>query len=1805
MLKAGIVRPSQSPFSSPVLLVKKKDGSWRFCIDYRALNKVTVLDKFPIPMIDQLLDELHGARVFSKLDLRSGYHQIRMKTEDIPKTAFRTHDGHYEFLVMPFGLTNAPATFQALMNEIFRPYLRKFVLVFFDDILVYSCSLQDHATHLQTVLAVLQKHKLYANKKKCEFGRQQIDYLGHIISQEGVSTDPAKTAAMQKWPTPSNVKELRGFLGLTGYYRRFVQNYGTIARPLTDLLKKDGFNWSEDASSAFRKLKQAMTSAPVLGLPDFREDFVVETDASGFGIGAVLMQKHRPIAFFSQALSERERLKPVYERELMAVVLSIQRWRHYLLGRSFLVCTDQKALKFLLEQREVSMEYQRWLTKLLGYDFQIVYRPGVENKAADGLSRMPHDYQNGKKPFKDWADVRERITRRFGGRKLGSPFDRLLSLRQTGTVEEYLCEFEELLAQVPHTPEEMVESTFKNGLKPEILEILQIFRPKGMEEIVDVALSIEGSKLSAVCGGKGGSDGKNWRTGYTGSSFRTVSVPTENQKYQNQSYRSNFQERGRQINGGKGPKEEGGVQEKKSTFKRMSDAEFEEKRKKGLCFRCDEKFFVGHRCKQKELQVILAEEITETGEELEEEQDNEAGNREDEGEFAELSLNSVVGLTSPKTLKIRGSIEGQEVVVLIDSGATHNFISLKLMKKLKLRPEGNTQFGVSLGTGMKVKGKGICKAVHLQLQQIEVVEDFLPLELGSADLILGVQWLQKLGKVQMDFQDLELKFNQGTSWVTVTGDPTLHSSLVTLRSLIKSVCDGDQSYLVKLETLEEQVGVDSNLPEKLQAVLEEFGPVFEIPTELPPERGREHPINLKEGTGPVSVRPYRYPHAHKEEIEKLVKDMLKAGIVRPSQSPFSSPVLLVKKKDGSWRFCIDYRALNKVTVLDKFPIPMIDQLLDELHGARVFSKLDLRSGYHQIRMKTEDIPKTAFRTHDGHYEFLVMPFGLTNAPATFQALMNEIFRPYLRKFVLVFFDDILVYSCSLQDHATHLQTVLAVLQKHKLYANKKKCEFGRQQIDYLGHIISQEGVSTDPAKTAAMQKWPTPSNVKELRGFLGLTGYYRRFVQNYGTIARPLTDLLKKDGFNWSEDASSAFRKLKQAMTSAPVLGLPDFREDFVVETDASGFGIGAVLMQKHRPIAFFSQALSERERLKPVYERELMAVVLSIQRWRHYLLGRSFLVCTDQKALKFLLEQREVSMEYQRWLTKLLGYDFQIVYRPGVENKAADGLSRMPHNTILEPTCMGLAITIPRNIQLVEVEKEIGEDSDLKEIVSKLKEGETKVGKYHLLQGMLRYKNRLVVSKHSSFIPTILAEFHDSKMGGHSGVLRTLKRIQELFHWVGMKADIKKYVAECAVCQSQKYSTLAPAGLLQPLPIPEHIWEDISMDFIEGLPRSAGYNVVLVVVDRLSKYAHFIALKHPFTAMVVAKVFVQEVVRLHGFPKSIVSDRDKVFLSNFWSELFRIAGTKLKFSTAYHPQTDGQTEVLNRCLETYLRCYANDHPRKWIQFLSWAEFWYNTSFHTALQSTPFQIVYGREPPTLLKYEEGSTSNFELEKALRERDRMILEIKQKLQAAQQRMKVSADKGRRDLTLTVGEWVYLKIRPYRQNTLAARSNQKLAARYYGPFQIESRMGEVAYKLKLPKGCNIHPVFHISQLKKALGGNIQPNQLPRQLTRDLELQVQPKDIKDSRYTKEGRLEVLVEWQDLPEHESTWEVAEDFNKQFPSFQLEDKLRQKGGSIDKYFRVYVRGRKRGKEAVNGEDQEEGAEEVAEEGAGGIREGS
>jgi hypothetical protein len=382
-----------SPFASPVLLVQKKDGEWRFCIDYRRLNELTIKNTFPMPVIDELLDELAGAKFFSKLDLRSGYHQIRMRVEDEAKTAFKTHQGHYQFRVMPFGLCNAPATFQCVMNSILSPCLRKFALVFMDDILVYSPTLLEHARHLSAVLTLLRDNNFFVKPSKCSFAQAELEYLGHLVSGNGVATDPRKTHAMQEWPRPTTATELRGFLGLTGYYRKFVRDYGVIAKPLSNLLKKKEFTWSSEAEEAFLKLKNAMVSTPVLALPDFNKQFVVETDASDTGIGAVLMQDGHPLAFLSKALGVQHQAMSIYEKEFLALLMAVERWRPYLQRNEFVIKTDHHSLTYLEEQHLQTPMQRKVMARLMGLQFKIQYRKGAENAAADALSRIGQVYQ--------------------------------------------------------------------------------------------------------------------------------------------------------------------------------------------------------------------------------------------------------------------------------------------------------------------------------------------------------------------------------------------------------------------------------------------------------------------------------------------------------------------------------------------------------------------------------------------------------------------------------------------------------------------------------------------------------------------------------------------------------------------------------------------------------------------------------------------------------------------------------------------------------------------------------------------------------------------------------------------------------------------------------------------------------------------------------------------------------------------------------------------------------------------------------------------------------------------------------------------------------------------------------------------------------------------------------------------------------------------------------------------------------------------------------------------------------------------
>ncbi|MFS8019295.1 putative nucleotidyltransferase, Ribonuclease H [Helianthus anomalus] len=408
---------------------------------------------------------------------------------------------------------------------------------------------------------------------------------------------------------------------------------------------------------------------------------------------------------------------------------------------------------------------------------------------------------------------------------------------------------------------------------------------------------------------------------------------------------------------------------------------------------------------------------------------------------------------------------------------------------------------------------------------------------------------------------------------------------------------------------------------------------------------------------------------------------------------------------------------------------------------------------------------------------------------------------------------------------------------------------------------------------------------------------------------------------------------------------------------------------------------------------------------------------------------------------------------------------------------------------------------------------------------GLLYYHNRLVIPKHSKYIPALLHEFHSAASGGHSGFYRTYQRLAAHLYWPGMTTTVKNFVRECDICQRCKASTTVPGGLLQPLSIPNAIWEDISMDFISGLPASRGYNVIMVVVDRLSKYAHFVLLKHPYTARSVADAFIKKIVRLHGIPSTIVSDRDPLFISKFWQEIFQVQGTKLHMSSAYHPESDGQTEVINHCLEAYLRCFAVDQPKSWALWLPWAEFWYNSTFHVSTGITPFESVYGRPPPSVFFYAMGEIRVEVVARELQDRDEALRQLKVHLANAQNSMKAQANKKRREISFSVGEWVYVKLKPYRQTSVSSRINKKLAPKFFGPFQIVANVGPVAYKLKLPDSSKVHPVFHVSLLKRAVS---EPTEtvLPPDLSADAGEVMIPQEVLAARTVQLGD-ETTEQW------------------------------------------------------------------------------
>ncbi|KAJ9511713.1 hypothetical protein QJQ45_018018 [Haematococcus lacustris] len=731
------------------------------------------------------------------------------------------------------------------------------------------------------------------------------------------------------------------------------------------------------------------------------------------------------------------------------------------------------------------------------------------------------------------------------------------------------------------------------------------------------------------------------------------------------------------------------------------------------------------------------------------------------------------------------------------------------------------------------------------------------------------------------------------------------------------------------------------------------------------------------------------------------------------------PILLV------FFFFFFFRPLNRITIKNRYPLPRIDNLLDRLHGASVFSKIDLRQGYHQIRIAPEDIPKTAFRTRYGHFEFTVMPFGLCNAPATFQRLMNDIFRQELDDCVIVYLDDILIFSRSHADHAQHLRRVLGLLQEHKLYAKLSKCEFGLSQTEFLALLQINPCVRPCVFPTLS-DRAEILIDVQDVRSFLGLANFYRRFVKNFADIAAPLTALTQADGHDkqgkvaWGPAQQSAFEALKTALTSAPVLIAPDPAQSYTLRCDASGIGIGAVLSQGKGPaervVAYHSRKLLPAERNYPTHEQELLSMVEALKVWRHYLLGVHFTLLTDNWANKHLQSQPNLDSRRQaRWMEVLQDYNCSIDHIPGKQNMVADALSRRPDYQVYTQTLELHALTTT-GTSAQGHETQVSFAPHILQKIGETASADAQYQRYHAaaLAGKARQfiirDNQLYHTGRGSvklYIPVgplrtdLLCEAHDIPISGHLGRDKTYARLSRLYFWPRMAASVHDYVRTCLACQRNKSNTQRPIGLLQSLPVPQHRWEHVSLDLITQLPNTtAGHDAIAVFVDKLTKMIHAV----------------------------IVSDRDPRFTSTFWQELFKLTGTHLNMSTANHPQTDGQTERANRTLEDMLRNFVSPHHDDWDQHLTAAEFAYNASVQASTGYSPFRLNSGQEPYTPLTLAAPHVSvPGDNESAAAYVHRMAADLASAthhLVKAQERQTTNANKKRSDHTFAVGDMVYL-------------------------------------------------------------------------------------------------------------------------------------------------------------------------------------
>ena len=1154
---------------------------------------------------------------------------------------------------------------------------------------------------------------------------------------------------------------------------------------------------------------------------------------------------------------------------------------------------------------------------------------------------------------------------------------------------------------------------------------------------------------------------------------------------------------------------------------------------------------------------------------------------------------------------------------LIDSGCEGSCIDVKYVRKNGLvttklaRP-----IPVHNADGQPNSEGPISECVALELRIGSHWErvDFGVTNLGKGEIFLGYDWL-KLHNPNIDWQQGSVLFNRCPPRCQPhtharsmdfdfedDGEDDDDDERIDLRHILE---DGDQLLMVD-PTPALNIRASSNIAmdlaikanekkpkkawtESVPKYLHDYADVFTKQEfdELPPHRPWDHAIELLPGSeNRLDCKIYPLSVYEQEKLDEFLEENLNTGRIRPSKSPMASPFFFIKKKDGGLRPVQDYRKLNDMTIKNRYPLPLITELIDALQNAKYFTKLDVRWGYNNVRIKEGDEHKAAFRCNRGLFEPLVMFFGLTNSPATFQTMMNDIFHVEVSQgHVLIYLDDILIFDKDLDTHHKHVREVMEQLRKNKLYLKPEKCEFDALEVEYLGVLVSEGHVRMDPVKVEGIADWPTPQDKHDVQSFLGFCNFYRRFIHHYAGIARPLNVLTGNTPFEWTPECDEAFTKLKTVITTAPVLIIPNNHDKFRLEADASVYALGAILSQqqegKWKPAGFVSKAFNPTQRNYEIYDRELLAIMTALQDFRKHLMTakQTFEIWTDHANLQYFKKPQKLNRRQARWLTELQEFHFTLHHIPGKSNSKADILSRRPgfekgvndnDDTILLPNSLfsskdTLESDIaPLSLRLISHELtpitflprilRIRHNLD-KAVKKMIKKGDPD---WKILDdGTRTYRDRVYVPVDKALRGDIISQHHDTPMSGHYGRFKTAENILRDYWWPTLHRDIRVYVDGCETCQRTKAHRIPSKTPLHPFGPPSRPWEVITVDLVGPIPECQGYNAVLTIVDWFTKAVKFEATHLELTSEGFAKILRDRVIRDHGLPRRIIHDRDTQFMSKYMTDLFNLLGTSQNPSTAYHPQTDGQTERMNQTLEQYLRSFINYHQDNWKEWLAIAEFSYNDSVHAATQQTPFFLNYGQHPwkGTDVRREARNPSAGQFAdwmKKVRE------DAQAALRQSAERMKTAYDKhARPSIAYSKGEKVYLES----TNLKTDRPSKKLDDKRFGPFEIIQKKGESSYELKLPEHWPaIHPIFnesYLSPFKKSRYRNQQKPPAPPPIEVEGEQEYNVEEIRDSR-KRRGKVQYLVHWEGYPREEDTWEPAEnlkhaqelitEFHEQYP---------------------------------------------------------